>query len=171
MEINKKNQKGMSLVEILLYLAISTVIMTALSYFMITTTKSRVKSQTITEVHYQGNNIIEIISNSIRGGIGITTPTSNTSCDNLSIITSDTNTNPILIYLSEQKVYFKQGTDDPIQMSSNRVDILSLSFSNVSSIVTNPIIKTEISITHKNPENRIEYNFSEIFNSSDSIRK
>lgn len=171
MEITNNNQKGMTLVEVLLYVAISSIIMTSLSYFMITTSRSRVKAQTITEVEYQGDHSLRLIDEVIRNSINITTPAIDTSGSVLTIETNDPSTNPTSIYLEDEQIYLKEGSSDPVMITSSKIKTLSLVFTNVSIVESLPLLRTEISITHINPENRMEYNYSENFNLTSSIRK
>lgn len=160
----------MSLVEVLLYISISTVIMISLSYFMFTVTKSRVKSQTITEVEYQGNQVIYLIMEAIRNSQSITSPLEGTSSENISLQMENELINPTLFSLTDGKMFIQEGSSESIQISSSKVDVISLQLDNITGDSLTQIIKITLTVTHKNPENVMEYNFTETFTGSASLR-
>ena len=57
---NKKNNKGFTLVEILLYMAIAGIIVLAISSLLFLITQSKIKNQVITDVEYQGIQVMKI---------------------------------------------------------------------------------------------------------------
>ncbi|MFH1546937.1 MAG: prepilin-type N-terminal cleavage/methylation domain-containing protein [bacterium] len=168
MGLINKNQSGMSLVEVMLYISISTIIMITLSYFMFTVIKTRVKSQTITEVDYQGNQAIYLIAEKIRNSKSVSLPIPHQSSDSITLITFEETNNPTVFSLIDGKVFLSEGTSDPIQITSNRVTITKLDISNISD--DSRIFRIDLEVTHRNPENIIEYNFTESFTGSAAIR-
>ena len=67
---------GFTLVELLLYVGISSAILLASSLFLATLLESRIKNQTIAEVEQQGLAVMQIITQDIR----------NASCDKLGVL-------------------------------------------------------------------------------------
>lgn len=66
---------GYTLIELLLYVALSGMVLTSLVYFFGTITEARVKNQTVSEVNEQGAALMDQITQTIRNATAITSPT------------------------------------------------------------------------------------------------
>ena len=158
----------MSLIEVMLYISISTIIMITLSYFMFTVIKSRVKSQTIIEVEHQGNQVMYLITESIRNSHSVSSPLPQTSGSSVSLTTFEAGNNPTVFSLTDGIVYIQEGVSDPVPITSERVIVTNIEISNIS--LDSRIFRISVEVTHRNPENKIEYNFTESFTGSAAIR-
>lgn len=68
------SQHGYTLVELLLYIALSGMLLTSLVYFFGTISEARIKNQTINEVNEQGAALMDQITQTVRNATGITAP-------------------------------------------------------------------------------------------------
>lgn len=91
MEINKKNtsRTGFSLLELLIYVAILSIVMVAISSSFISVSKGRVKADTQVEVNSNLRFALDKISQDIKGASGISVPaTANATSSSLSATSS-----------------------------------------------------------------------------------
>jgi hypothetical protein len=135
---------------------------------MFTVIKSRVKSQTIIEVEHQGNQVIHLITESVRNAQSVESPIPHESGSTVSLTSFDYEENPTIISIVDGIVYLQEGSSDPVQITSSRILVTSLEISNISS--DSRIFRISVEVTHRNPENKIEYNFTETFTGSAAIR-
>src|SRR3989344_8594659 len=83
----RETKNGFTLVELLLYVAISSVILLVTSLFLSVLLESRIKSQVIAEVEQQGAQVMQIMTQSIRNAETINSPAQGVSGASLSINT------------------------------------------------------------------------------------
>lgn len=125
----KKNQKGFTLIELILYVALVTIILSALVPFAWNTVETGVKSSVQQEVNANVRYISERIKYEIRNSTGI----NSVSATSISLSTSTPVTNPTIIDLSGGNIRIKQGAGSPVNLNSVNTVINSLTFANYSS--------------------------------------
>jgi Tfp pilus assembly protein FimT len=124
-----KYQKGFTFVELLLYLGILTIMLSALVPFAWNIIGSGSKSNTQEEVFSQARFISQRINYEIRSASGI----NSVSPTSLSLATSVSATNPTVIDLSAGKIRIKQGTGAVVNLNSDDSTVSTLQFANYSS--------------------------------------
>ncbi|MEK7180932.1 MAG: hypothetical protein AAB738_01175 [Patescibacteria group bacterium] len=163
-----KPTSGTSLVEIILYVGLTATILLGISALIATTLQSRVKSQTITEVDSQGLMVMQIITQSIRNAQAINSPGLGTVSSTLSL--SLPSINPVIYNLATGTIRITEATGQPIPLTNLRVLASGLNFYNLSRAGTSGTIQIQFKLTHLNPQNRNEYDYSKTFISSASLR-
>ena len=170
---NKKvyppNRRGTSLIELLIYIAIMGIMTAAVTSFVVSNKKVGDHDEAINEVVFQGNTIEEIISQSVRNAISITSPALQASGALLSLAV-DTPDNTQVFALSSGKVTIKRGSAAVVNLNSDKVVISSLTFKNLGNASTNGSINFQFTATYLNPRNRSELNYSQTFFGSASLR-
>ncbi len=166
-----RSQKGFTLVEMILYVAICSILMATISVFLSFLLEARVRSQAITEVNQQGFQVMSLITQTIRNGRSIQVPSTGLSSSTLSLTTGDPLLNPTLFYLSGTTMMTQEGSKTPLPLSNGRVSISDLVFQNLSSgSSTEKIIRISYTINYLNTQNKSEYMFSKSFSSSATLR-
>ncbi len=163
-------QQGFSLVELLLYTSISAIMLLTISLFFSMILESRIKNQTIAEVEQQGLQIMQIITQTARNAETITSPSQGTSASSLTLDVITASNDPTILDLSGGAIRIKEGAGAVIPLTNSRVTASNLLFQNLSRPNTPGTIRISFVLTHINPENRNEYNFSKIFYASASLR-
>jgi len=166
---NKKNNHGFTLVELLLYIGIASVLLVVISLFLSTILEARLKQQSMMEIESQGTQIMEQITQAIRNAEGINSPNPGGSSSTLSLAMSNGN-NPTLFALSSETLNITEGATSPIPLSNDRITVSDFNVTNTSRADTPGILKIEFSLTHKNPSGRNEYTYSKTFETSSSLR-
>lgn len=165
------DKKAFTLLEIILYIGLLTLFLAITGGIAINIIFNKTKLSVIQEVSQNGRFAMEKIYNSIINSDGVNVPISGQSGAVLSLVVADSLKNPTIFDLSSGILRIKEGNSQPVDLTSDKVIVTSLSFSNVSYTNTPGTIKVQMSIKFKNPDNRQEYNLEKTFYSSANIRK
>lgn len=121
---------GFTLIELIIYVSIMTVIITAVIPFSRDMILNGAKSSVQEEVYGSGRYIAERIKSEIRNAKGINSVSGST----LSLQDFVAANDPTVIDLSAGKVRIKQGAGSAINLNSNDTNVTSLTFTNNSSL-------------------------------------
>lgn len=166
-----RSQKGFTLVEMVLYVAICSILLITISVFLSFLLGARVRSQAITEVNQQGFQVMSLLTQTIRNGRSIQTPSIGLASSTMSLTTGNALINPTLFYISSTTMKIKEGSQGEISLTNKRVRISGLVFQNVSSSSsTEKIMRISYTVDYINPTGRDEYSFSKTFNGSATLR-
>jgi type II secretory pathway pseudopilin PulG len=168
--IQNKKMSAFTLVEILLYISIVSVMMGVISIFMFSILQSQAKFKTISEVDQQGIQVAQIISQAIRNSNGITAPIQGNSGSSLTLGFADSAKNPTVFNSNGNNLQIKEGTDAIIPLTNSKVSISGLSFSNLSLTNTPGTVKFQFTISYINLSGRNEYDYSKTFYGSAGLR-
>lgn len=166
----KKNKKGFTLVEILLYIAIAGGIIFSITVFFLTTLDARVRNQAIAEVEEEGTQVMQNITQTIRNSSSINSPSQGTSSASISLAVIDGAKDPTVFDVSGNVIRVKEGTEENIDLTSSRVIVSGLNFANLSRTGTGGAIRIQFTLTHINPASKEAYDYSKTFYGSASIR-
>ena len=168
----RASREGISLIEILLYLSLSSIIMVSSSIFFFKQLEVNNKNNAVMEIEESGSQITRLITQIIRNGTAINSPGQGTSANSLSLATLDPLKDPTIFDLSGGEIRITEGLGAPTTLvNSTKINADSLNFDNFSKNLTPGIIKINFTLTHKNPENRSEYNYSKTFYDSASLKQ
>lgn len=165
-------KKGFTLVEFLLYIGIVSVILVALTLFLVDIISSRGKADAIADVQYSARFAMDRIVREIRNAIGINVANSIFDQPNgrLSLQTSNPSTNPTVIDLSETLLQIKQGTNPAYFLTLEGVEVNKLVFSNFSEAGKSGNVRITLGISHKNLQGRSDLEASTTLQTSVSLR-
>ncbi len=169
----KKNysQKGFTIIELLLYVSIAGIILFSVSGFLSVLLESRVKNQTIAEVEQQGAQAMQMITQTLRNGVSLTTPAFGATSTSLSLTTPIALNNPTVWSLFAGAIQMKEGTQATSTLTNARVTVSGLVFSNLSATSTMATTtRIRFTVTSVAPTGRQEYSYSEIFTGSATLR-
>lgn len=166
----RKERKGFTLVEVLLYVAVAGSIVFSITMLFLTTLDSRVHNRTIAEVEQEGIQVMQNITQTIRNSSSINSPSQATSAAAISLAESDSNKNPTVFDVSGNAIRVKRGTGSVTNLTSSKIIVSGLNFSNLTRTGTNGTIRIQFTLTHINPGNKEPYDYSKTFYGSASIR-
>jgi len=146
---SKKNLGGFTLIELILYVGLAAVMILAVSIFLSTMLQSRVRNQTVLEVESQGIQVMQIVTQAGRNANSIDFTTS--------------------FDLSQGVIIMNDGSG-PVALTNSRVVASNLTFQNLSRTDTPGTIRIQFTLTHINPSERNEYDFSKTFYGSATLR-
>lgn len=163
-------KKGFTLVEMLLYLAVLSIIVLAFSSFLFLSYTSRVKAAVIAEVEQQGSQTMSLIAQNIRNAVSITSPSPGSTSNVLTLTEYTGALSPTTFDQSVGVMRIREGISAAVNITSNRVTTPSLSFQNLSRPGTPGVVQIKFTLTYINQSNRGEYSYSKDFTSTASLR-
>lgn len=169
----KKNiQNGFTLIELILYIGISAMFMTAATLFAWDVIYGRVKSYAQQEVNQNMRLASKRIIYEIRNASGINT----VSANSISLAMSDSSRNPTVIDLSGGRVRIGYGTSGscptttPCSLTSNAVTVSALSFTNFSSLPNSENIRFTITMSKEAGTVAKEFQETQTYTGSAELR-
>jgi len=161
-----KQPLAFTLLETVLYVFIFAILGIALFNFGNISYRTNAYSQSVAEVDLQGSAaMLKIITaiNNVNSFDGINYPGLGLSSTTLSLKTATTSTNPIIFSLASSSITMKVGTSTPVSLTSNRVEVSNLLFSNFGRAMTDGVIQIKYTITLINNSGMKEYTYSKDF--------
>lgn len=165
-----KAQRGFTLLEILLYVSLISIMLLVFSLFLSLLFESRIKNQAIFEVESQGTQVVSQISQIIRSADGINSPAIGTTASSASIDVYAAASDPTLLDLSSGKIRIKEGAGSYIDLNNSKVTASALTFKNLSRSGTPGIMTFQFTLTFVNSSGRNEYDYAKTYYGSASLR-
>ena len=162
-------QPGFTLLELLLYVSILGAVMLATVTFFGTVTTARVKNQSIAEVNDQGAHAMDLVLQTIRNATSITAPAAAGSAASLTLVVPTGSLSPTIINLNGTALQVKQGSAAAVPLTSDDVQIPSITFKNVTRSGTPGIVQVSFVMKRTNPNNRNEYDYQKTFTGSAEV--
>lgn len=150
---------GFTLIEILTYIAVLSIIMVSTCGFLIWTSRANIKIKATREVSDNLNRLMEQMTYEIKEAKGLYTPTF--SNQQLSLETTHyLPTGEEISYLDfflcgPTTLCIKKETSAPLALNSERVEVNYLSFKQIGS--SPPSVQVSLELNFKNPQNKPEY--------------
>lgn len=166
MSMQQSSQRGVTLLELLLYISIFSMVMLATVAFFGTVTSARVKNQSIAEVNDQGAQAMDLMLQTIRNASSITSPAATASAASLTVVVPTATLSPTIINLNGTELQVKQGAAAAVPITSSDVQITSITFKNLTRSGTPGIVQVSFVMKHYNPDNHNEYDYQKTFTGS-----
>lgn len=170
MKKSVKTKKAFTLMEVLLYVSIVSIMLVVLSTFLAAISQSRVRSQVIADVNEQGVQIMQLITQTVRNATSITVPAAAGSGSTLTVVVPTGSLSPTTFDLSSGVMRIKEGAGAVVNLTSNRVTVSSLTFTNLTRTGTFGTVRIQFTLAHTNPDNRKEFSYSETFYGTATLR-
>ena len=168
--LSKNQMRGFTLIELILYIALLSALLLALSGFYGLVLRGRAKAQSIAEVEQSGSQIVQIITQTVRNSTAINSPGIGTSASSLSVNVVNVSQSPTVFDLATGIVRIKEGTAATVDLSNSRVVVSNLTFSNLSRASTHGIISFSFTISRNNASGRNELDYTKIFYASAALK-
>lgn len=173
---NKNSSTGFTLIEILVYITVLVIVIVAVSTFSLACIRSNTKAKVMREALDNNRRAMGIMTYEIKEAKSIYLPTSNfdsssgqISLEVVKYLPEGEDTSYIDFYLCGTQLCLKKESQEPITLTSDRVEVSNLFFSRV---ITNeiPSIQISLRVDYKNLNNRPEYQASVNSTSTTSFR-
>lgn len=159
-------QKGFTLIETIVYVTLVSILVLVFVNFALDVVGTAQKSRVRQEVQQNARFAMERITQEIRAASSLNTGSStfNSHPGVLSLATDDVLTDPIVFDVSGGVLRISEAGGGAQDLTSSKMTVTSLVFTNLSVSGRTTNIKTELTIEYKNPEG------SEIFNASTTLK-
>lgn len=171
MKINKK-LRCFTLLEILLYIAMASIITLSIAVLVTDVLQLREKNRAILEVETQGTLLMQNLTQTIRNARSVTYPLIQSSSQVLEISSDDAPANPTIFEATGDSIGIKQaGQVVATPLLSEKVAIKDVSFENLSDNPDKPdSIKINFTLYYKTNEARGGYDYEKKFYSTTTVR-
>jgi len=174
--MRKLSQKSFTLIEILVYIGVLSIIILVLVSFVLWFLHSNTKAKVMREVLDNARRAMEIMTYEIKGAESIYTPTSifDSHPGQLSLETSKylpegEETTYIDFYLCDTQLCLKKESQDAVVLTLDNVEVSNIVFTLIVSGEVSSI-QIDLKIDYKNPADRPEYRASVNLTSTASLR-
>ena len=168
-----RSLKAFTFLEVILYVAIISIFLVTSILFSWDVVYGGIKSNTQQEVSYNLRLVSSRISYETRNAVSV----NSVGLSSISLESSDSSRNPTVIDLNAGQVRIGYGNSggcpiaNPCALTSNRVNVTSLNFENLTDVEEKAIIiKFEIVLEHVNPSNQANWEKSQSYSSSVELR-
>jgi type II secretory pathway pseudopilin PulG len=172
----KIRKNGFTLMETLVYITILVIVIFSVSSVLIWSIQTNTKNKVMTETLSNARRAMEQITYEIREAKGVYGPTSvfdfnpgQLSLETEKYLPAGEDKSYIDFYILDGRLCFKKESQNPIFLTSDRVEVTNLVFSRIVTSQT-PSIQINLTINYKNPNGRPEYQSSVSLRSVDSLR-
>ncbi len=163
----KKN--GFSLVEVLLYVAIFSVVIGAYGALLSAISVTKNKTRVVLEVEQQGELVSGFFAQTLRGAQSVNVPSQGNSSTQLSLAMPSPAPSPAVFSLSSGRVAFTEGGGGAEYLTSTKLTVSDLSFSNIAKSGELGLIKFQFTITSSIGAKK-EYSYAKTFTGATQIR-
>jgi type II secretory pathway pseudopilin PulG len=169
MNINKQI-KAFTLVEVLLYLALTSIVMLILVGFMTVLYQSGERARTVTELDSVAQTMMQEIIQTVRNAEGINAPAAGMSASTLNLNVFTASLDPTVYSLSGSNLTVTEGAGGAVNLNSESVVVNSVSFQNLSRPGTSGIVRIVLTLTFFNPDNQPVYDFTRTYYGSAALK-
>lgn len=168
-EVTKVSKLGFTLVETLLYLAITSTILLVVFMFVGLMLEARIKFQAIAEVEQQGTFVMQTILKNIKTAQSVNYPAVGESSDSLSLTSLNFQDNPIIFNENAGLITQRVGNLYESNLLASNVHITSISFLNASRPNTPGVVRVQFSLQYNGSQNQQYSNYQAEFEGSASL--
>lgn len=166
-----RSSAGFTLVEFLLYIAISSSVLLLAVTFLGTTLEAGVKNQSITEVDQQGILAMEILTQTIRNASSISLPNPGGNGSTLMLTVPNAGESPTTVTTGGTALTLQKGLGSPAALTNTFVEVTNLQFENRSASGSPGTVRIRFTLSRVNGSGRNEYTYTKDFIGSASLRQ
>lgn len=165
------HRKGFSLIEVVLYFALASTMVIALSAFFSAVIQSRIKGVAIMELESQGLDAMNLMTQTIRNSDAITAPASGATATTLTLDTPTSSNDPTIFQITNDVLTIKEGSSAAIPLTANPIQATQLTFQNLTRSGTPGEIRIQLTLARKNILGRQEFTYTKTFTTSSALRQ
>lgn len=170
MKTLQKNQSGVTLVEMIVYIAIASIVLGAIGTVYTTIVALRVKNQAVLEVEQQGQHMMQAITLAVRNAASISAPAAGASAASASLSTYAAGTTPTVFSITNGVLNIREGSTTAIPLSTSDVSVSDLNFQNITRTGTDGMLRITFTVTYVNPTGRTNQSVTRTFTNSAAVR-
>jgi len=166
---SRTKQAGYTLIELLLYVAMASVLLMSVTFFFGLSVDARVKNQSIAEVNDQGVIAMNYITQTIRNATSVASPAAAGSGASLTLVVPTGSLSPTVFNLNGTTLQVTEGVGSAVALTSDDVQVTNLTFKNLTRPGTNGNVQVSFTLSRTNPSGRNAYEYQKTFISTAEI--
>lgn len=170
MKVSKTNKKAFTLVEVILYMSLTSVLVLMVAMLWVTASDTRDRSEAMSIVNTEATSIISQITQIIRNANSVNSPLAGNNGNTLTLAVPTGANSPTVIALSGNNITITEGSNPSHTLNTNRVSISSLVFRNVTGNFSSGSVRVEMTITYLNTTGKQSLNYSQTFYATATLR-
>lgn len=140
-----QHSRGMTLIELLLYILLTSVLIIALAAIGMNVFRVNVKAQSFEEVGYTSAFIFNALYRVADEAVGVTTPTGSATSSSISFVMSDTTKNPTVFEEIDGVLYYTEGSKSSQKIQPDGV-VVDVMFTDVTAGATEDAVRVAMNI-------------------------
>lgn len=168
-------QRGFTLVELIIYVSIISLIGTAAVHYTLGVSQARNKNEVTQQIQANGRTALQLVSQRIRGatGLNVASSTFDASPGVLTLTFATSTKNPTVIDLTSEngQLRIQEGTTAPVIITPATMQITNLTFTDLTSSSARANVRVQFTIEYINPSGDVVYDAAETFQTSVSVRQ
>ena len=166
MSLHQRQKTGFTLMEILVYIGVLSIIVVVISSFLLWLSSSTTKARAMREVLDNARRVVEIMTYEIKKAKSV----SSTSTATHLFLENATATEFYLCGTASTTLCLKKEFESPVNLTSDKVEIKNLTFTQIATATTTPSVQINLKVDYKNPGDIPEYQASVSITSTVSLR-
>lgn len=165
-----KLRKGFTLVELLLYLGLASILLLGFVYVVPAILEARLKNQIVLEVNEQAVQAMNFITSEIRNAESVVSPVVGATGIVLDLDVVDVSADPMSIYIDNGSLGLTRGGGGFESLTNSKVLVKDLLFSNKSLADTAGSVRVEFTVEYINDSNRDSFDYEKRFYGTGSLK-
>ncbi|MFH1089110.1 MAG: prepilin-type N-terminal cleavage/methylation domain-containing protein [Candidatus Uhrbacteria bacterium] len=166
---HQKNNRGFTLIEMIIYIAIIGVIISGFVSYSLSLSSVRSKNHSMVAVQANGRVALEVITEKVHGAQAILTPVAGVSSNQL--ILDMPGANPDITFLVTDGVLTMQETgSSAVVITDNLTSVSNLLFTNLAASGERSNVQVEITLGYNVTANNVEFGYSKSYRTAVSPR-
>lgn len=154
---------GFSLFELVLYIALTAVLLTVTSALLGVLLQARIKQRSIAEIDQQGLQVIQLMSSSVQAADSVLEPLPGASTTGLSLVPADAAPGPIVFQVISGVLMMSVAGGEPVPLHNSRVTVANLNVENLGEPGIMDSLHFSFTVSHENEGGRNEYDYARTF--------
>ncbi|MDP3735320.1 MAG: hypothetical protein Q8R39_02740 [bacterium] len=159
----KTARRGFSILELLLYVLVLSLIVGSFGALLSLLLRARVKQQAILEVEQQGHAVLELMRQTVRNASAVLLPPVGASESSLTLDVVDIAKDPTVFNSASGVLYITEGAGAPIALTSSRVSLSDVTFRHLEQDTEADSVRIQFTLSHVNPAGTAEYAYVKTF--------
>ncbi len=162
-----RTNNGFSLIELVIYTGLVSIMLLALTSFITLLLSSRNRNQVIAEVEQQGVAVLQLLTQTTRNASELASPAIGLVDSTLEL---DTDDGQVIFSLDDGQLQVTEAGGSPVAVTNDRVVVSDFSVRNATRGVTPGLVIFQITFEHASRVGKPEYNYERTFYGSASLR-
>jgi type II secretory pathway pseudopilin PulG len=165
-----KNQFGFTLVELLLYLGMATILLVGFTLLVPVLLEARLKNEIALEVDEQALQVMTLITQEIRNAESVVSPGVGLSGGSLTLDVVNAAEDPMVFSLNSGALGVTRGGGSFEALTNDKVVVTNLNFKNMSLVDTAGSVRVEFDLEYANNSNRAEFEYGKTYYGAGTLK-